>query len=122
LLAANTLAGTSAFLVGLLVMWLLVDSTGMPETPAAALSFLIANTLHYLLARKWVFDGSSRKLISGYGYFLANAAIGLVVTISLFSALMVWTSIHYLAARILVSMIAGLIIFVLNATLNFKRL
>ena len=33
-----------------------------------------------------------------------------------------WTPIQYLVARVLVSVIAGLTVFLLNAVLNFRRL
>ena len=122
LLALNTVAGTAAFLVGLFLMWLFVDVWTMNVVLAAALSFMAANSLHYVFARRWVFRGTKRELARGYGYFLVNAVVGLVVTVVLFAALVTWTSIHYLVARVLVSMVAGLLIFVLNATLNFKRL
>ena len=122
LLALNTVAGTAAFLVGLFLMWLFVDVWTMNVVLAAALSFMAANSLHYVFARLWVFRGTKRELARGYGYFLVNAVVGLVVTVVLFAALVTWTSIHYLVARVLVSMVAGLLIFVLNATLNFKRL
>ena len=122
LLALNTVAGTAAFLVGLFLMWLFVDVWTMNVVLAAALSFMAANSLHYVFARQWVFRGTNRKLARGYGYFLVNAVVGLIVTVVLFAALVKWTSIHYLVARVLVSMVAGLLIFVLNATLNFKRL
>jgi hypothetical protein len=59
---------------------------------------------------------------SGYVYFLINAAIGLGVTMSLFAAFISWTSINYLVARILVSVVAGLTVFLLNAVWNFRRL
>jgi len=53
---------------------------------------------------------------------LINAGIGLSVTVSLFAALVCWTSMSYLVARIIVSAFAGLVMFLLNAMLNFKQL
>lgn len=61
-------------------------------------------------------------MAKGYGYFLLNAAAGLVVTLALFAAVMHWTSMHYLLARLVVSVIAGFLMFALNATLNFKKI
>jgi hypothetical protein len=48
--------------------------------------------------------------------------IGLLITVGLFAALIRWTPIHYLVARVLVSVFAGLTVFLLNAVLNFRRL
>ena len=39
----------------------------------------------------------------------------------LFAALLKWTAIHYLVARVIVSVFAGLAMFVLNAVLNFRQ-
>lgn len=69
-----------------------------------------------------MFRGSDRGIADGCFYFLVNAAVGLVITVLLFAALTRWTGLNYLVARVVVSVFAGLAIFVLNATLNFKRL
>jgi putative flippase GtrA len=92
----------------------------MDETVAAAVSFAVANSLHYAVARSWIFRGTTRGLAQGYGYFLANAGIGLVIMVLLFAAITEWTSMHYLLARALASIAAGSIMFVLNAVLNFR--
>ena len=44
------------------------------------------------------------------------------MTLILFDAAVRLAGIHYLPARILVSVAAGLIMFLLNAMLNFRRL
>ena len=58
----------------------------------------------------------------GYAFFLVNAGLGLAVTVILFGAMIRYTEIHYMLARILVSVVAGLMMFLFNATLNFGRL
>jgi putative flippase GtrA len=103
-------------------MWVLVELGGENKVFAAGVSFLAATSLHYMFGRSWVFRGTERAVASGYGYFLINAAIGLALTVSLFAALISWTSINYLVARVLVSVFAGLVMFLLNAVLNFKQL
>jgi len=95
---------------------------GMGKVAAAALAFIIANSLHYAFGRGWVFKGTDRGLAEGYVYFLINAGIGLMITISLFAAMIRWTPINYLVARVLVSVVSGLTVFLLNAVLNFRRL
>ena len=80
----NTVVSTSVFFVGLGALWALVEYAGMDEVVAAGVGFLIANTLHYLLGRYWIFAGSQRKLASGYAIFLVNAGVGLAVTVALF--------------------------------------
>ena len=68
------------------------------------------------------FRGTERAFASGYFYFLVNAGIGFVITISLFAMMIRLTSVNYLVARVAVSVIAGLTVFLLNAVLNFRRL
>lgn len=94
----------------------------MDKVIAATLAFIAANSLHYLFGRSWIFRGTDRAFGSGYVYFLINAGIGLVITIALFAALIRWTPINYLIGRTLVSLVAGLAVFFLNAVLNFRRL
>jgi putative flippase GtrA len=121
MLARNTLVSTFVFGIGLVVLWLLVNEAGMAQVPAAALGFVVSNTLHYVLGRSWIYRGSDRGLRSGYALFLANAGVGLVLTMGLYALLLHFTAIHYLIARVLVSLVAGLIVFLLNATVNFRQ-
>jgi hypothetical protein len=44
------------------------------------------------------------------------------VTLLLMEAFLRWTPVHYLVARVLVSVVAGLAMFLSNAIWNFKRL
>lgn len=122
MLGRNTVVSCFTFVVGLVLLWLLVEEVGLVRVPAAALSFLFATTLHYVFGRTWIYRGTERGLAVGYGYFLINAGVGLAVTTVLFAALIELTSIHYIVARVLVSVVAGLVMFLLNAILNFRRL
>lgn len=117
----NTIVSTGVFLVGLALLWLAVERFGMAKVPAAALSFLAANSIHYVFGRTWIYRGTTRKVASGYGYFLINAVVGVGVTVGLFAAF-VELGLHYLLARVVASVFAGLALFVLNATLNFRSL
>jgi putative flippase GtrA len=102
-------------------MWVLVGLLGVNELVAAGASFVAANALHYFFAQAWIYHGTRRPWGEGYGYFVLNAGGGLALTMMLFAVSMRWTSMHYLVARTVVSVFAGLMMFVLNATLNFKR-
>jgi putative flippase GtrA len=117
----NSVVSCGVFLIGLGVLWALVQWTAMDEVPAAGIGFVTANTLHYLLGRTWIFRGTERGRASGYALFLINAGVGLAVTMALYAAILEFTSIHYLVARVIVSLVAGLIVFVLNAVFNFRR-
>ncbi|HJP69314.1 MAG TPA: GtrA family protein [Sphingomicrobium sp.] len=121
MLVRNTVVSTGVFLLGLALLWFLVSRSGMNEIVASGISFIFANTLHYVLGRTWIFRGTTRGLRLGYAFFLANSGVGLIVTVGLFAAFLHFTSIHYLVARVIVSIFAGLAVFVLNAALNFRR-
>jgi len=122
LLARNTVVSILTFSIGLALMGVLVELVGANELFSAGASFLAATSLHYTLGRSWVFRGTQRGVASGYGYFLINASVGLALTLSLFAFLISWTPMNFLVARVLVSIFAGLAMFVLNATLNFKQI
>ncbi|WP_394729926.1 GtrA family protein [Altererythrobacter sp. GH1-8] len=121
MLVRNTIVSSGVFLVGLGVLWLLVEQGGMDEVPASGIGFAVANSLHYMLGRAWIFRGTTRGVASGYALFLINGGIGLALTMALMAVLLALTPINYLVARVLVSVIAGLFIFVLNAAWNFRR-
>ncbi|MDP9422723.1 MAG: GtrA family protein [Pseudomonadota bacterium] len=122
LLGRNTAVSTAMFLLGLTLLWLLVEYAGADPLLATAATFLVATSLHYVLGRTWIYRGTERGVVPGYGLFLLNAVIGLLVTLGLFYALTTLTPLHYLVARVLVSLVAGLAMFLSNAILNFKRL
>ena len=117
----NTVVSCSVFVVGLGVLWTLVEWAGIAEVPAAVIGFVTANSLHYVLGRSWIFRGTERGRITGYAFFLINAGVGLALTIVLYAALLEFTALNYLVARAIVSLVAGLVVFGLNAVFNFRR-
>ena len=122
MLLRNTIVSTVVFvLFGLGLLWLLVEQGGMDKVIATGVSFVTANTAHYILGRTWIFRGTDRAVASGYALFLINGGIGLAITMGSMALLLANTPINYLVARILVSVIAGLTMFVLNAVWNFRR-
>ena len=118
----NTVSSTAAFLVGLGVLWLLVERLAVDEYLATAASFAVTSALHYTLGRAWIFAGTTRTVGAGYLFFLVNAGMGLVLTLALFALFFDVAGMHYIAARIVASVFAGLAMFVSNAVLNFKSL
>ncbi|HWH18878.1 MAG TPA: GtrA family protein [Allosphingosinicella sp.] len=122
LFARNTVASCFSFAIDLLLLWLLVRFAGLGPLAAAAPAFLAAITIHYWLCRIWVFRGTARGVAAGYVYFLINAGVGLAITMALFAALVELAGLHYLAARVLASVAAGIVVFLLNAVLNFGSL
>ena len=117
----NTVVSTFVFLLGLLLLMLLVEYFAMAKLPAAAISFVASNTIHYAFGRAWIYRGTERQLAAGYGFFLLNAVVGLAITLALFAGL-IEIGLHYVLARVVASIFAGLALFVLNAVLNFRSL
>jgi putative flippase GtrA len=107
------------FIFGIALLWMLVQLLGMAKLPAVALSFVAANSIHYVFSRLWIFAGTDRAGGAGYVLFFINAGVGLVVTMMLF---WVFTKagMNYLVGRVIASLFAGLSSFVLNAVLNFR--
>jgi putative flippase GtrA len=122
MLMRNTVVSCFAFAFDLVLLWALVRLAGWGKLEAAVLGCVAANTLHYALGRRWIFRGTERGVTDGYVYFLINASIGLFLTMTLYAAFLRFTPINYIVARVVVSVFAGLAVFVLNAVLNFRRL
>ncbi len=121
MLLRNTVSSSLSFLVSIGVLWLLVTYASMDEVLAAAIGFIAAQSVHYALARGWIFPESDRAVATGYVIFLLNASLGMAITVSLYAVLLDWTGMNYLIARVLVSVVAGLAMFLSNATLNFRK-
>ena len=122
MLGRNTVVSCCCFAFDLVLLWALVQLAGMAKVPAAALGFIAANSIHYVFGRAWIFRGTERAVAAGYLYFLINAVVGLVTTVALYALMLAYTPINYIVARILVSVVAGLAVFLLNAVFNFRRL
>lgn len=122
MLVRNTIVSCACFAFDLLLLWGLVLELRMDKLLAAAIGFVAANSLHYAFGRWWIFEGTDRGVATGYVYFLVNAVVGLLITLTLYAAFLRYTPINYIVARIIVSMFAGLAVFVLNAVWNFRRL
>ncbi|GGB89076.1 hypothetical protein GCM10011494_04250 [Novosphingobium endophyticum] len=122
LFVRNAAASTLSFLFDLLLIWIMIEQTGLDMTIAVAIGFILANAVHYLLARSWVFRGTARGFAAGYLYFLANALLGLVIILAAFALLAEGLGVPYMLARVIASLCAGTVVFVLNATMNFRRL
>ncbi|MXP10250.1 GtrA family protein [Pseudoblastomonas halimionae] len=121
MLVRNTVVSTGVFVIGFGVMVLLVEYAGMDKVIASGFGQVVSSTIHYLFGRLWIFRGSERGVAHGYLLFLVTAAIGIVLTMVLMWAFLQFTPIDYKIARILVSVISGLVMFVLNGVFNFKR-
>jgi putative flippase GtrA len=122
LFGRNTIASIAAFAVDMALLGLLVELGGLPYMIAAAAAFVIAMSAQYGVSRVWVFKDSDRGLAKGYLYFAVNMGIGLAVTLAAFWLMLELLGIHYLLARAVASIVAGILVFFLNAIFNFREL
>ncbi len=122
LLSQNTIVSCGTFLFDMIFLWAIVQYGHVGKYPATAIGFVLATTIHYAIARVWIFRGTTRAVTSGYVYFLINATVGLVATMAFFAVFAGLLGMNYLVARVVASVFAGLAAFLLNAVLNFKSL
>lgn len=118
----NTVASTIAFMLDLAILWALVEFVGIPRMVAAVIAFVIPMVVFYFLSREWVFPGTKRNVFSGFVFFAVNVGIGFVVMLAVFWALLEFTGLYYLLARIAASVVSGIVMFFLNGYFNFKEL
>lgn len=118
----NTVASTIVFAIDLLLLWGLVALFDVSYVPAAVIAYAIAMSLFYVAARTWVFPDSDQGVAKGFVYFMVNVGIGFLVMLAVYWSLIQFLELHYLIARTAASIVSGIVIFLLNAVLNFKEL
>ena len=118
----NTVASTVAFALDLLILWALVEFAKLPRVTAAVLAYLLPMTVFYVLERVWVFPGSDRGVAKGFFYFMVNVGLGFLAMLAVYWSLLLLTDLHYLIARVVGSIVSGIVVFFLNGIYNFKEL
>tara|TARA_R110002020_G_scaffold47754_13_gene136250 strand:+ start:2505 stop:2864 length:360 start_codon:yes stop_codon:yes gene_type:complete len=93
--------------------------SGIPLPAAAALSFLAATVVNYLLTARWVFYAPAT--MRGYGRFLLAASLGLLLNVgatTLGAHLLGWPAIPSKVVGVGIAFFAN---FALNAGFVFRR-
>ena len=122
MLARNTVVSCCCFAFDLALLWALVRCGGLGQ--AAGGGDRLRRREHAPLCARPIAGSSAAPIArsrSGYVFFLVNAGVGLAVTMVLYAAFLRYTPINYLVARMMVSVFAGLAVFVLNAVLEFPQ-
>lgn len=114
------LVGGSTFALDLLLIWIMTEFLYVPYAVSTALGFLVAVSLNYLIARRYVFQGTARRLGHGYAYFILFAGLGAVVIALMVAGLVEYLALHYLTARVLVACVVGMGNYLFNLHLNFR--
>lgn len=114
------LVGGSTFLLDLLLLFVLTDQLHWNPVQAAALAFVIAVSVNYLLSRRFVFKGTLRGLGAGYAGFLLIAAGGVAIVTVGMHLLVEDLGVDYLVSRILIATVTGAWNYLLNLYVNFQ--
>jgi len=114
--------GVSAitFAVDLLIVWILTQFFGVYYLLSVAFGLVFAVFANYILCREYIFIGASRKF--GREYFTS-----LIIAISAFGAILGLTFLlvdylqwNYLAARISIGILIGLLNYIAESEFTFK--
>lgn len=114
------MVGGSTFLFDLLLIYLMTEFFGVPYWVSTAVGFLIAVSINYFIARRFVFKGTQRKIHHGYLYFIALAGGGAFLVTAAVAGLVAAFALHYLVARVLVACVMGTANYLFNLHFNFK--
>lgn len=112
--------GGSTFAFDLLLLWILTERFLVPYPVSTAVGFLVAVSINYFVSRRYVFKGSARRVHHGYLYFILVAGGGAFLVTGAVAGLVMYFSMHYLAARVLVACAVGIGNYLFNLHLNFK--
>lgn len=87
---------------------------------AVICGFLAGITFAYVFNYSWVFRGTRRGKLTGYGIFLLIDLCGLIIVTLGVTYLVEFHGVSVLIARIIMSVVFGLTSFLANTFLNFK--
>lgn len=112
--------GISTFLIDLSLVFLFTH-LGVPEAIAVGLGFFIGVSINFYLSYHYVFKGTTRKQSTGYIFFLSIAALGILVIVPGTLLVKELLGVNLYIARIMVAGNVGMVNFLLNNFLNFKK-
>lgn len=102
------------------VVFICMNYFGFIYQAAVICGFLAGVTFGYVFNYFWVFKGTERGKLTGYGIFLLIDLCGLVFVTLGVTYLVEFHELSVVVARIVMSVIFGLTSFFANTFLNFK--
>ncbi len=114
------IVGSATFALDLCLLYILVDWFGLSYVLAAAVSFLFAVSINYVISRRFVFKQTLREVGEGYVHFILIALTGLLIVTGGMYLLVETFSVGYLMARLLVAVVTGFWNYLMNLYVNFK--
>jgi len=112
--------GFITFLLDFLLLFLFTDLFHIHYIFSAALAFIVAGFVNYLIVRQYVFFDSSRRMHTGFLIFLTIEALALVYIMGFLYVSVEMLEINYLISRVMVACTVGIFTYLLNMHLNFK--
>jgi dolichol-phosphate mannosyltransferase len=86
------ITGGLGSITNLLLFFLLVDKTGLPEIPISIVCFIVAGTQNYFLNHRWSFREYTKKTpvsLLKWAMFLSGSLIGLTVNITVMKLIII---------------------------------
>lgn len=112
--------GCSTFAFDLVLLYLLIDYAQVPYIYATALAFLVAISIHYVVSRRYVFQGTLRQAHSGYAIFVVIAFGGLLLVTGGMYVMVEYAHVQPLLARVAVAGVVGFWNYLMNLYVNFR--
>ncbi len=112
-------SGGLAVLVHLLVLALLVETTGMDKIFATSAGFVSGCVVNYLIQYHWVFSSGEhhgRAIVFYFGF----ALIMLFANAQIFKFFLSVLGLYYLVSQVLATGIVFLLNFICNLTITFR--
>ncbi len=115
-----SMVGTSTFALDLALLFFITDVLGVYYVFSAGLSFMVAVSINYWLAREHVFPETERALQTGYVIFFSIAGTGLLAVMGLMYLAVDVFGFGYIVSRVVIAGFVGLWTYGMNLYVNFK--
>lgn len=112
--------GTSTFALDLALLFFFTDVLGVYYVFSAGLSFAIAVSINYWLAREHVFPETMQSFDTGYLLFVVIAGAGLCAVMGLMYLAVDVLGFGYIVSRIVIAGFVGLWTYGMNLYVNFN--
>jgi len=114
------IVGVSNIIADVAVYWLFTRFVHLYYILASIISFLAANVWSYFWNRRWTFRDNSRAVIRQYLKFLTANIVAILLDIGILFILVNFLRLDDILAKIIASIVVGLINFTLNKKWAFS--
>lgn len=108
------------FCIDIAIVWFLTEIFHFHYLVSIIIGFATITILNYTIGRTIIFKGTRQNLFKGYAIAFSVAISTLIVILGFTWLLVNWVKLHYLVARIIAAIIAGIWNFFLDSKLTFK--